>query len=130
MFNRILVTGGAGFIGSNFVRHLLSGREGMHVVNLDALTYAGNRDNLAEFISHPNHHFVHGDINDRALLEALLKEHAIEAIVHFAAESHVDRSIAGPAVFVRTNINGTLTLLESARAHGIALFLQISSDEV
>lgn len=130
MFNRILVTGGAGFIGSNFVRHLLSGREGMHVVNLDALTYAGNRDNLAEFISHPHHHFVHGDINDRALLEALLREHAIEAIVHFAAESHVDRSIAGPDVFVRTNVNGTLALLEAARTHGVARFLHISTDEV
>ena len=125
MLTRILVTGGAGFIGSNFVRHLLSGR-GLHVVNLDALTYAGNRDNLAEFISHPNHRFVHGDINDRALVSALLNEHRIEAIVNFAAESHVDRSIAGPEVFVRTNVSGTLNLLEAARMAKVSRFLQIS----
>jgi dTDP-glucose 4,6-dehydratase len=130
MLTRLLVTGGAGFIGSNFVRHLLSGREGMHVVNLDALTYAGNRDNLAEFISHPNHHFVHGDISDRALLESLLKDYAIEAIVNFAAQSHVDRSLEDAEVFIRTNVGGTAALLEAARACGITQFLQISTDEV
>jgi dTDP-glucose 4,6-dehydratase len=130
MFKRILVTGGAGFIGSNFVRYLLSSREGVQVVNLDALTYAGNRENLSEFDSHPGYHFVRGDICDRKLVESLLEEHAIEAIVDFAAESHVDRSIAGPEVFVRTNVGGTLVLLEAARAHGVARFLQISTDEV
>jgi len=130
VFNRILVTGGAGFIGSNFVRYLLGSRKGVTVVNLDALTYAGNKENLSEFASHPNYHFVHGDIRDRELVAGLLKEHAIEAIVNFAAESHVDRSIEGPEVFVRTNVGGTLTLLEAARAHGIERFLQISTDEV
>ena len=130
MFNRILVTGGAGFIGSNFVRYLFSSREDVQVVNLDALTYAGNRENLSDLASHPGYRFVHGDIRDRELVATLLKEHAVEAVVHFAAESHVDRSIEGPEVFVKTNVGGTLNLLEAARAHGVARFLQISTDEV
>jgi dTDP-glucose 4,6-dehydratase len=130
VFKRILVTGGAGFIGSNFVRYLLGSHNDAQVVNLDALTYAGNRENLSEFESHPGYRFVHGDIRDRALVETLLREHAIEAIVHFAAESHVDRSIAGPEVFVQTNVGGTLTLLEAARVHGVAKFLQVSTDEI
>jgi dTDP-glucose 4,6-dehydratase len=130
MLKRILVTGGAGFIGSNFVRYLLRGYNGVQVVNLDALTYAGNRDNLSDLLAHPGHQFVPGDVADRALVAALLKEQAIEAVVHFAAESHVDRSITGPEVFVRTNVGGTLALLEEARAHGVGRFLHISTDEV
>jgi dTDP-glucose 4,6-dehydratase len=134
----ILVTGGAGFIGSNFVLDWLAqGGEG--VVNLDALTYAGNRENLASVGGDPRHVFVHGDICDRALVDRLLAEHRPRAIVHFAAESHVDRSIHGPGAFMRTNVDGTFTLLEATRAHWSSLpagereafrFLHVSTDEV
>ena len=134
----ILVTGGAGFIGSNFVLDWLAqGDE--PVLNLDALTYAGNTENLATLKGDARHVFVHGDICDRALLDHLFAEHRPRAIVHFAAESHVDRSIHGPAEFVRTNVQGTFTLLEAARAHWSALegadkssfrFLHVSTDEV
>ena len=134
----ILVTGGAGFIGSNFVLDWL--REvGEPVVNLDKLTYAGNPDNLATLQGDPRHVFVRGDICDRALVERLLAGHRPRAIVHFAAESHVDRSIQGPGEFVRTNIEGTFTLLEAVRAYwgdlaGAARdafrFLHVSTDEV
>ncbi len=129
MLNRLLITGGAGFIGSNFVRYLLSNYRGVLVVNLDALTYAGNRDNLSDLETHPGYRFVHGDIRDRELVAKLLQEYAIEAIAHFAAESHVDRSIAGPEAFVETNVKGTLSLLEAARAHSVKRFLQVSTDE-
>jgi len=134
----ILVTGGAGFIGSNFVLDWLDG-SAEPVVNLDALTYAGNRENLASLENHPGHHFVHGDIVDAALLDTLFAEHRPRAVVHFAAESHVDRSIHGPAAFVRTNVEGTFTLLEAARRHWTSLaaadresfrFLHVSTDEV
>ncbi|NMG15097.1 dTDP-glucose 4,6-dehydratase [Aromatoleum bremense] len=134
----ILVTGGAGFIGANFVLDWL-GQTGEPVVNLDALTYAGNRENLASLTGDARHVFVHGDICDRALLDRLLAEHHPRAIVHFAAESHVDRSIHGPAAFVRTNVEGTFTLLEAARAYWSGLdgdakagfrFLHVSTDEV
>ncbi len=129
MLNRLLITGGAGFIGSNFVRYLLSHYQDALVVNLDALTYAGNRDNLSDLETHPGYRFVQGDIRDRELVAKLLQEYAIEAIAHFAAESHVDRSIAGPEAFVETNVKGTLSLLEAARAHGVKRFLQVSTDE-
>jgi dTDP-glucose 4,6-dehydratase len=134
----ILVTGGAGFIGSNFVLDWLNaGDEG--IVNLDKLTYAGNLANLASVIDDPRHVFVQGDICDGALVAELLQRHKPRAIVHFAAESHVDRSIQGPAAFVQTNVNGTFTMLEAARAHYASLpeaeraqfrFLHVSTDEV
>ena len=134
----ILVTGGAGFIGANFVLDWLA-REGTPVVNLDKLTYAGNLENLAALRNDARHHFVRGDIADRALLDRLLREHRPRAIVHFAAESHVDRSIHGPAEFVKTNVMGTFALLEAAREHWSSLaqpekerfrFLHVSTDEV
>ncbi len=126
----ILVTGGCGFIGSNFVRLLLDEAPTVTLVNLDALTYAGNLENLADVIDHPRHRFVKGSINDADLVRSLLTEHGVSGIVNFAAESHVDRSITGPAVFVETNVQGTLTLLQLAREMNIARFLQVSTDEV
>ncbi|WP_128002003.1 dTDP-glucose 4,6-dehydratase [Piscinibacter defluvii] len=134
----ILVTGGAGFIGSNFVLDWLD-RDGDPVVNLDALTYAGNLRNLAALDGDPRHRFVRGDIGDRALVATLLAEHRPRAVLNFAAESHVDRSISGPEAFLRTNVMGTLALLESVRAYWATLpdperaafrFLQVSTDEV
>ncbi|MEP7070726.1 MAG: dTDP-glucose 4,6-dehydratase [Usitatibacter sp.] len=134
----ILVTGGAGFIGSNFVIDWLAS-EGEPVLNLDKLTYAGNPANLAGLAGDPRHVFVKGDIADRALIERLFAEHRPRAVVHFAAESHVDRSIHGPGEFVQTNVVGTFQLLEAARAHWQALpgeakgafrFLHVSTDEV
>ncbi len=134
----ILVTGGAGFIGSNFVLDWLAGSD-EPVVNLDKLTYAGNLHNLASLQGDSRHHFVHGDIGDRALLDRLLAEHQPRAIVHFAAESHVDRSIHGPEDFIQTNVVGTLRLLEAARSYWSGLegerkdgfrFLHVSTDEV
>ncbi|MGQ9724464.1 MAG: dTDP-glucose 4,6-dehydratase [Tepidimonas sp.] len=134
----ILVTGGAGFIGSNFVLDWLSQCD-EPVVNLDKLTYAGNRENLAALDGDARHIFVQGDIGDRALVERLLAEHRPRAVVHFAAESHVDRSIHGPEDFIQTNVVGTLRLLEAARAHWSGLsgtdkaafrFLHVSTDEV
>ena len=134
----VLVTGGAGFIGSNFVVDWFE-RNDEPVVNLDALTYAGNLENLSVLQRDAGHRFVRGDICDRALLDRLFAEHRPRAVVHFAAESHVDRSIHGPAAFVRTNIEGTFHLLEAARAHWQSLadneraafrFLHVSTDEV
>ena len=134
----LFVTGGAGFIGSNFVRSTLA-QTNEAVVNLDKLTYAGNLCNLAALEGDARHTFVRGDICDRALVRRLLAEHRPRAIVHFAAESHVDRSIDGPAEFVQTNVVGTFSLLEEARAHWAELpqsekaafrFLHISTDEV
>ena len=134
----ILVTGGAGFIGSNFVLDWLA-TTGEPVVNLDALTYAGNRENLASLEGDARHVFVHGDICDRNLVDRLLAEHRPRAIVHFAAESHVDRSIHGPGEFMRTNVTGTFTLLEAARGYWSGLddaakaafrFHHVSTDEV
>ncbi|BDG60366.1 dTDP-glucose 4,6-dehydratase [Caldinitratiruptor microaerophilus] len=115
MARRILVTGGAGFIGSNFIRYVLDRHPDWRVVNLDLLTYAGNPANLRDVEGHPGYRFVHGDIGDMGLVRALLAEEAPDAVVHFAAESHVDRSIAGPEVFVRTNVLGTQVLLEAVR---------------
>ncbi|WP_140910107.1 dTDP-glucose 4,6-dehydratase [Cognatiluteimonas lumbrici] len=132
-----LVTGGAGFIGGNFVLEAVAARQ--RVVNLDALTYAGNLDTLSSLKGNDNHVFVHGDIGDRALVDALLREHRPDAILNFAAESHVDRSIDGPGAFVQTNVVGTLALLEAARDYWRSLegtareafrFLHVSTDEV
>lgn len=133
-----LVTGGAGFIGGNFVLEAMEAG-GIRIINLDLLTYAGNRDTLASIDADPRHVFVHGDIGDRALVSKLLAEYQPEAVVNFAAESHVDRSIDGPAAFVQTNVVGTLSLLEAVRdywrdsapeARDRFRFLHVSTDEV
>lgn len=126
---KILVTGGAGFIGSNFVLHLMKEYPSYRVVNLDKLTYAGNLENLRDIEGDPRYSFVKGDIGDGQLVEEILKD-GIDAIVNFAAESHVDRSILEPAPFIRTNILGTHFLLEAARACSIKRYLQVSTDEV
>jgi len=126
---KILVTGGAGFIGSAFVRMAIAETD-LHVVNLDKLTYAGNLENLSPIDGSDRYRFVHGDICDAALVEATLNEERPDAIVHFAAESHVDRSILSPEPVVRTNYNGTFTLLEAARRQKIARFVHVSTDEV
>src|SRR5690606_34604220 len=127
----------AGFIGGNFVIEAVT--RGVRVVNLDALTYAGNLDTLAGLAGNPAHVFVHGDIGDRALVAQLLVEHRPDAVLNFAAESHVDRSIDGPAAFVQTNVVGTLALLEAVREYWASLdgaaraafrFLHVSTDEV
>jgi len=131
------VTGGAGFIGANFVHHWCQAYPNDRLVVLDALTYAGNRHNLASVAEKENFRFVQGDICDRSLVDKLLLEENIDTIAHFAAESHVDRSITGPAAFVQTNVVGTFTLLEAFRQHWQAktqpdnyLFLHVSTDEV
>jgi len=126
---KILITGGAGFIGSNFVRYLLSEYPSYRVVNLDKLTYAGNLDNLSDLKDNPNYQFVKGDVCDPQVVNRVVGD-GVDAIVHFAAESHVDRSIDDPAVFVRTNVLGTQVLLESALAFKTGRFIHISSDEV
>lgn len=135
----ILVTGGCGFIGSNFIRLALQKHTGIRLVNLDKLTYAGNPTNLTDLETDSRYRFVHGDICDALLIEQLLAEEKIDTIVHFAAESHVDRSITGPAAFIQTNILGTFVLLEAARKAWISdqrasnterRFLHVSTDEV
>jgi dTDP-glucose 4,6-dehydratase len=126
----VLVTGGSGFIGSNLVRSLLAERPGWRVVNLDKLTYAGNAESLADLEGHPRYRFVRGDIANGELVADLLKTERIEAVMHLAAESHVDRSILAPAVFVETNVAGTQVLLEAAREYGVRRFLHVSTDEV
>ena len=132
----LLVTGGAGFIGSNFIHSFIAGNSGCRVINLDALTYAGNLNNLKAIEQHPGYCFVKGDICDAPLVTRLLAEYKVDAVVHFAAESHVDRSITGPELFVRTNVLGTQILVEESRKHwqsGVVSdfrFFQISTDEV
>ncbi len=126
---RILVTGGAGFIGSNYVRLLLDETEDQ-VVNLDLLTYAGNLTNLEGCQDNPRYTFQRGDITHRETVADLLSRHDIEAVVHFAAESHVDRSVEGPEIFVKTNVLGTEILLEESRRHGVQRFVMVSTDEV
>ncbi|HSQ74681.1 MAG TPA: dTDP-glucose 4,6-dehydratase [Bacteroidota bacterium] len=126
----VLVTGGAGFIGSNFVHFFLAAHPDVHLVNFDSLTYAGNLGNLVGVASGPNYTFVRGDICDRAAVEKAFEEHAIDTVVHFAAESHVDRSIMGAAIFVNTNVVGTQVLLDVARERKIERFLHVSTDEV
>ena len=135
----VLVTGGAGFIGSNFVHEVLATQPELRVINLDKLTYAGNLANLADLKHEPRHLFVRGDVADAQLVTALLQQHQPDALIHFAAESHVDRSIHGPSEFVRTNVVGTFTLLEQARQYWNTLdssrreifrLLHVSTDEV
>jgi dTDP-glucose 4,6-dehydratase len=138
----ILVTGGAGFIGSNFIPYFLEKYSDYLIVNLDALTYAGNLDNLLEVKDHSRYVFVEGNICDRALVEALFEQYRFAGVIHFAAESHVDNSIAGPEAFIKTNINGTFTLLDVARKSWMkspfeskseykgSRFLHVSTDEV
>lgn len=126
----MLVTGGAGFIGSNFIRHMLTEHPDTRIVNLDALTYAGNLENLRDVAGNPNYTFVRGDICDPETVAAVFRNHPIDTVVHFAAESHVDRSISDGAAFVRTNVLGTFTLLDCARKHGVRRFIHISTDEV
>lgn len=132
----VLVTGGAGFIGSNFIHSFIANNSDCYVTNLDCLTYAGNLKNLSDIENNPYYHFVRGDIGDAALVANLLADRKIDAVVHFAAESHVDRSITGPEIFVRTNVLGTQIMLEESRKHWKSgsvsdfRFLQISTDEV
>ncbi len=126
----LLVTGGAGFIGSCFVRTALSEGWARKIVNFDNLTYAGNLENVAGVAEHPAYRFIQADICDSYAVEKALREEAPDAIVHFAAESHVDRSIHSPAPVIQTNFNGTFTLLEAARRAGIARFVHVSTDEV
>lgn len=126
----LLVTGGAGFIGSNFVRYMLEKYPNYKVVNYDLLTYAGNLENLKDVENHPNYTFVKGNINNRELVDYLVKTHEIDVIINFAAESHVDRSITDPDIFVKTNVLGTQALLDVAKANHIKKYVQISTDEV
>jgi len=126
----LLVTGGAGFIGSNFVRYMLEKYPNYKVVNYDLLTYAGNLENLKDVENHPNYTFVKGDINNRELVDYLVKTYGIDVIVNFAAESHVDRSITDPDIFVKTNVLGTQALLDVVKANNIKKYVQISTDEV
>jgi dTDP-glucose 4,6-dehydratase len=138
----ILITGGAGFIGSNFIAHFLASNPGVNLFNLDALTYAGNPENCKEAEEYPNYKFIQGDICDLNFIKQLFKEHDFRGVIHFAAESHVDNSISGPEAFVKTNVLGTFNLLESARKHWMdapnkykenykdCRFHHISTDEV
>ena len=124
----LLVTGVAGFICSCFVRYMLKNHPDYKIINLDALTYAGNLDNLKDVESNANYSFVHGNICDKQLVDSLMSQ--VDACVNFAAESHVDRSITGPEIFIQTNVGGTLNLLEMAKKHKISRYLQVSTDEV
>lgn len=133
----LLITGGAGFIGSNFINRILANQKDAQVINLDALTYAGKMENMKDFLDHPRHRWIHGDIRDKITVESIFHENEIDAVVHFAAETHVDRSIQGPEVFVSTNVMGTQILLESALRSWDKVkdvmnkrFIQISTDEV
>lgn len=128
--HNVLVTGGAGFIGSNFVRFLLREHSTIRVINFDKLTYAGNLENLADIAHDPRYVFVKGDICERRETEKAFAEYEVDTVVHFAAESHVDRSILGPAVFIQTNVVGTQVLLDVAREKGVERFLHVSTDEV
>lgn len=124
----LLITGGYGFIGSNFIRYMLEKYPNCNIFNLDKLTYAGNPDNLKDIENSPNYSFIRGDICDPAVVDKVMQN--VDYVVHFAAESHVDRSIEDGSVFVRTNVFGTYTLLESAMKHGIMKFIHVSTDEV
>ena len=126
----VLVTGGAGFIGSNFVHYMLDNHPDYKIINLDLLTYAGNIHNLDDVIDNPNHIFVEGNICNRELVRNLVKSHYMTHFVNFAAESHVDRSILNPEIFVETNVQGTLALLDVAKELSIEKYLQVSTDEV
>ncbi|WP_336046127.1 dTDP-glucose 4,6-dehydratase [Solibacillus ferritrahens] len=130
MTKNILITGGAGFIGSNFVHYMLEQHQDYQIVNLDLLTYAGNLDNLKDVENNERYTFVRGDIGNYELVNHLVKTYKIDIIVNFAAESHVDRSITDPGVFVKTNVLGTQNLLDVAKANNIEKYLQVSTDEV
>ncbi len=125
---KLLITGGAGFIGSCFVRHILDKYPDYKVINLDALTYAGNIENLNDVKNNPNYTFLHGNICDKKLVKEIMKN--IDCVINFAAESHVDRSITGPEIFIDTNVKGTLNLLQNAKEAKIHRYLQVSTDEV
>ena len=127
---KILVTGGAGFIGSSFIRYALETRKGIEIVNFDLLTYAGNLGNLAELANDSRYQFVRGDIAENSHVEKAFRKHRPDVVVNFAAETHVDRSIENSAPFVRANVEGTRCLLDQARAHKVSRFIQISTDEV
>ncbi|MEC0330851.1 dTDP-glucose 4,6-dehydratase [Paenibacillus macerans] len=126
---KLLVTGGAGFIGSNFVLYMLNQHPDYQIVNVDALTYAGNLENLKSVEGHPNHTFVKADITDARTMDELIGQ-GVDVVVNFAAESHVDRSILEPDVFVKTNVLGTQVLLDAAKKHGVKKYVQVSTDEV
>ena len=126
---KLLVTGGAGFIGSNFIRHILKEHPDWEITNLDKLTYAGNLENLKDIEDNPGYRFVKGDITDRELISSILQDE-LDAIMNFAAESHVDRSILDASPFIETNIKGTQILLEGARQYKVGRFVQVSTDEV
>ena len=126
----VLITGGAGFIGSNFVLYFLVTREDVRVVNFDKLTYAGNLESLEDVVTNPRYTFIKGDICDRTEVETAFTKFDIDTVIHFAAESHVDRSILGSAVFVQTNVVGTHTLLDVAKDRGVDRFIHVSTDEV
>lgn len=125
---RLLVTGGAGFIGSCFIRHILNKHLGHKIINLDALTYAGNIKNLDDVKNNSDYTFVHGNICDKKLVRELVSQ--VDCVVNFAAESHVDRSITGPEIFIETNVQGTLNLLQASKEIGVERYLQVSTDEV
>ncbi|WHX99993.1 dTDP-glucose 4,6-dehydratase [Neobacillus sp. DY30] len=127
---KLLVTGGAGFIGSNFVRYMVNKYPEYNIVNLDLLTYAGNLENLKDIENAANYKFVRGDIADREFINGLFQEEKFDYVLNFAAESHVDRSITDPGIFVQTNIQGTLALLDAAKTFGVTKYLQVSTDEV
>ncbi|MFS0821595.1 dTDP-glucose 4,6-dehydratase [Bacillus sp. 1P02SD] len=127
---KILVTGGAGFIGSNFVRYMVNKYPNYHVVNLDVLTYAGNLENLKDIEDKPNYRFVKGDIADRDFINNLFETEKFDYVLNFAAESHVDRSITNPDIFIKTNIQGTQILLDAAKSINVKKYLQVSTDEV
>jgi dTDP-glucose 4,6-dehydratase len=126
----LLVTGGAGFIGANFIRRVLEARPDRRIVNLDALTYAGNLERLTDVEDDPRYAFERCDLADRAALKEVFARHPIDAVAHLAAESHVDRSILEPEIFIRSNVLGTQNLLDEARSRKVARFLQVSTDEV
>ena len=129
-FKTLLVTGGAGFIGSNFIRYMVRKYNGYKIINLDKLTYAGNLENLKDVEDIKNYRFIKGDICDRDLVEDIFSNNKIDAVINFAAESHVDRSITDPGVFIQTDVYGVFVLLEAATKYKSKLFLQISTDEV
>ena len=129
-FKTLLVTGGAGFIGSNFIRYMVRKENGYKIINLDKLTYAGNLENLKDVEDIKNYKFIKGDICDRDLVEDIFSNNKIDAVINFAAESHVDRSITDPGVFIQTDVYGVFVLLEAATKYKSKVFLQISTDEV
>jgi dTDP-glucose 4,6-dehydratase len=126
----VLLTGGCGFIGSNLVKYLRQNRPGWKLINLDKLTYAGNLENLSELEGDSGHLFVRGDVADRELVDQLIRDHQISAVLHLAAESHVDRSILGPEIFIHTNVLGAQVLLEASCKAGVKRFVMVSTDEV